>query len=110
MGWTNNPYYNPEVFGLRVIAEIEWYEPCYSFDTTVVWKHDASGKYYFASDSGCSCPSPFEDYDELDDISSGSMHDAIDYINSERRPGSSSESYWEPQWVRATELILASRY
>ena len=63
----NNPYYNPDKCGLVPVCEVEWYEPIYSFDTTVVWKA-GNGKLYTASDSGCSCPTPFDDYHKLSDL------------------------------------------
>ena len=63
----NNPYYSPEKCGLSVVCEVEWSEPDYSFDTTVVWKA-GNGKLYTASDSGCSCPTPFEDFHKLTDL------------------------------------------
>ena len=63
----NNPYYNPDKCGLVPVCEIEWSEPDYSFDTTVIWKAE-NGKLYTASDSGCSCPMPFEDYHKLSDL------------------------------------------
>lgn len=69
MSYETNVYYNPEKYGLEVVTEVEWSEPCYSFDTTIVWKKGK--KFYWASDSGCSCPAPFEDYNSLDDLESG---------------------------------------
>lgn len=62
-----NVYYDPAKFGLTVVGEIEWHEQCYSFDTTVV-SVDKDGRYYVYSDSGCSCPSPFERLDSLESI------------------------------------------
>lgn len=58
----NNIYYNPESYGLEVVAEIEYSSGSYEFDTRVIWK-DKQGLYWTARDSGCSCPTPFEDYD-----------------------------------------------
>lgn len=60
MGW-NDPdvYSQPEHFGLSIVGDIQWDEPCYSYNLTVVWKDD-SGNLYYDDDSGCSCPSPFE--------------------------------------------------
>lgn len=67
MGYYNaDLYYQPEKFGLRPVFEYELREPCYSFDIFVLWKHE-DGTLYWAYDSGCSCPSPFEDYTSLDD-------------------------------------------
>lgn len=56
-----NPYDNPEKFGLLTVTEVEWYEPSYSFDTTAVLFSPETKEYWWADDSGCSCPSPFED-------------------------------------------------
>lgn len=56
----SNVYYSPEEFGLTVVAELSK-EPEYDFDILVVWEH-TDGTRYWAHDSGCSCPIPFEDY------------------------------------------------
>lgn len=62
-----NIYYSPEKFGLETVGEIHWTDEPYQFDFTVVWKA-GKGKYYIASDSGCSCPSPFEDYNSVESL------------------------------------------
>lgn len=67
MSWDNNPYYDPSKFGLELVDSIEWDGEDYQFHITAVWRQ-ARGKYYVATDSGCSCPSPFEDYDKLEDL------------------------------------------
>ena len=67
-------YYDPEKFGLTTLGEVEWYEPCYDFDTTAVWI-SADKTLYWASDSGCSCPSPFESFTSLSDATTGTFHD-----------------------------------
>lgn len=69
MGW-NRPdvYYNPEEFDLEIIGSLDDPEASYSFDLLVVWKHE-DGRVFWASDSGCSCPSPFEDYTSLESLS-----------------------------------------
>jgi len=66
-GFPENPYYHPEQCGLVIVAEIELSEPGYSFDTRIVWKAQ-NGKLYTAHDSGCSCPTPFEDFKKLSDL------------------------------------------
>ena len=62
-----NIYYNPEKFGLEIVASLDL-GGGYEYDTYLVFKKD--GKLYSASDSGCSCYEPFdgigvEDLDEL---------------------------------------------
>lgn len=54
-------YSEPEKFGLTTVGEIQWGEACYDFNLTVVWRRDADGAFLYAEDTGCSCPSPFED-------------------------------------------------
>ena len=63
-----NPYYSPEKCGLEILAEAEDRNMSYEFDKLVVWIDLESGNLYAARDSGCSCPSPFEGYTELGDM------------------------------------------
>lgn len=67
-GYDSNPYYNPEKCGLEIVAELEFSDGNYEFDTRVVWRDVKSGKLYTARDSGCSCPTPFDGYGKLDDL------------------------------------------
>lgn len=60
-------YHQPESFGLTIIGSLYDPEACYSFNDLIVWEHE-DGRIFYASDSGCSCPSPFEDYTSLDDL------------------------------------------
>lgn len=57
-----NIYYRPEKHGLELFGEVERQES-YSFDKFVVWKRkdDIAPTWLYAEDSGCSCPSPYED-------------------------------------------------
>jgi len=41
----------------------------YSFDYRAIWVHEDSGIIYAAYSSGCSCPTPFEEFRSLDDLS-----------------------------------------
>lgn len=54
-----------EYEGLEKIAEIHLEEPDYSFYLLGVWK-DENGGYYLATDSGCSCPTPWESHSKED--------------------------------------------
>ena len=63
-----NVYYNPEKFDLRPVAEIELDHESWQFNIVCVWQHTKTGEFYMGQDSGCSCPSPFEDYTSLDKL------------------------------------------
>lgn len=65
--WDRNVYSHPEKLGLTMIGEIDWAEESWSFDLTVVWR-DETGQLFTASDSGCSCPAPFEDIASVDEL------------------------------------------
>lgn len=88
MGYNQNDlYFQPEAFGLRVIGQLNDPEASWSFDDLIVWQHEETGKIYYATDAGCSCPSPFEDYTSLEQATEViSIHDFIDgvedYFNS----------------------------
>lgn len=59
-------YCSPEKFGLVEVDEVDD-AGSWDFNTLVLWKHIKTGKLYYAHDSGCSCPAPFEDYHSLSD-------------------------------------------
>lgn len=95
----SNPYYNPEKSGLEKVAELDFSSGSYEFDITAVWvKKDAPGKFYWASDSGCSCPSPFEDFHEIEQFESGGFKEARNALISRF----DSENYGP--YVKITEL------
>jgi len=57
---THNIYYNPEKYALTIVAELDFSSGAYEYDTRVVWK-TADGRLLTHRESGCSCPTPFED-------------------------------------------------
>lgn len=63
MSWDENPYYDPAKLGLVILAQMDEPNLSYQFNQFVVWQHIASGRVFYAQDSGCSCPTPFEDFD-----------------------------------------------
>ena len=68
-----NFYYSPDKAGLEMWSCEE--DLSYEFDILAFWYKD--GKFYSASDSGCSCPMPFGDYKSLDELESvGSIEQA----------------------------------
>lgn len=62
-----DPYNQPEAFGLTLIDSIDLDAYVYQFDMVCVWWHE-DGSIYYAHDSGCSCPSPFENISSMDDL------------------------------------------
>lgn len=56
--------YGDKSWGVAV-AELNDPEACYDFHDVVVWRK-ADGSFVWASDAGCSCPTPFEDTTEAD--------------------------------------------
>jgi hypothetical protein len=75
-------YYSPEKFGLTNVDEIELDNESYQFNIRAVWKH-VDGRLYTARDSGCSCPSPFENYTSLDDLDEIRVQQQVDEIKGE---------------------------
>lgn len=54
-------YSNPDRFGLEFVGQVDWSSGMSEFDLTVVWKSATTDDlWYMGRDSGCSCPSPFE--------------------------------------------------
>lgn len=61
-------YHSPEHFGLEIVGQLELAEPDYSFNYGVVWYRPETERFYYAEDSGCSCPSPYEDYTSIESL------------------------------------------
>ncbi len=62
-----NIYYSPEAHGLEILGEVEE-SVSYQFNQFVVWRRLSDGTLFYASDSGCSCPSPFETYENVESL------------------------------------------
>lgn len=81
MGYNLPDVYNqPDKFGIELLGSVDLSEPNYDFDLFVVWRRpDVNGyEYGWLSDAGCSCPSPFEDYNSVDDIFWGTREEVAD--------------------------------
>lgn len=63
-----NPHYDYKELGLEMLT-YDQPDMSYEFNTLCFWSTD-DGRVYSASDSGCSCPTPFEDYEgnTLDEV------------------------------------------
>ncbi len=69
MYYKENVYYSPATHGLRLLHTIDLSEPDYSFDLLAVFQSvENENDYYLATDSGCSCPTPFEDYLDVESL------------------------------------------
>ena len=53
-------YSEPKQYGLEQLAMLDYSDQNYCFDMRVVWTRKRDSKVLSARDSGCSCPSPFE--------------------------------------------------
>src|SRR5260221_9559959 len=82
-------YHSPEKFGLTVVDEIELDNESYRFNIRMIWRHE-DGTLYTARDSGCSCPSPFEDYTELEGLERIATRQQVDEIIKEAHDSSAS--------------------
>lgn len=71
----NNIYYSPEKFGLQIFESIDT-AGSWEFDTFVIFKRISDGALFWTSDSGCSCPTPFESIgiDDLNIITKEDFH------------------------------------
>lgn len=54
--------------GLTVVAEFNDPHASYSFDDFIIWQDNETGFLYYGADSGCSCPSPYENVYSLADL------------------------------------------
>lgn len=80
-GYDHNVYYNPEASGLTLIGELEDENANYSYDTLIVIRDDVTGNLYAAHDSGCSCPTPFEDVRSFSDMTEiKTLDDVKDFV------------------------------
>ncbi|WP_328967944.1 DUF7574 domain-containing protein [Streptomyces sp. NBC_00239] len=62
-----NIYYSPEKFGLKELGEVDT-GGSYEFNKFVAWSRPDDGAVFWSTDSGCSCPSPFEDLESVDSL------------------------------------------
>lgn len=79
--WFEDVYYAPNKHGLISIGEVEWAYESHSFDLTAVWYHEETGQFYWGNDSGCSCPSPFQDITDKSELNSGSAFQVAEALH-----------------------------
>lgn len=66
--YTPNPSNEPAACGLEILATLDDQNADYSFDTTIVFQDLVTRAVYVCRDSGCSCPTPFENVKGLADL------------------------------------------
>lgn len=91
----------PDKCGLTPVGEIDWSSGSYEFDLFVVYR-DAEGRYWWADDGGCSCPSPFEDHRFPDDFDSGDAHQAVAALRAEEE---SRKAGYRHQWHSDSDVV-----
>lgn len=60
--YDKNVYYNPEILGLVIVDTLDEPDLSWEFNTFLVVQHTESGRLFYGTSSGCSCPRPFEEY------------------------------------------------
>lgn len=75
-----NIAYEPEKFGLEILVEADA-GGRYEFDTVLLVKRLEDGALFLVADSGCSCPSPFEDKGLGDLVRINSVQDAAVFLD-----------------------------
>lgn len=78
MGWGTPDLYNqPEAFGLESFGSVD-HGGGWDFNIFAVWRSvEDPALFYWGTDSGCSCPSPFENQTSLEDTDGkGTARDA----------------------------------
>lgn len=102
-GYDANVYYNPAEAGFELLAEVEDRDVgSYEFDFAILLRDRETGKLYAAHDSGCSCPTPFEDVRTLGDlIEIRSVADVMGFIR--------GLEYFEPMPDAASAFLRAAQ-
>jgi len=73
MGYFEDVYSSPEKHGLRIVEVHERPDLSYEYDMVVLWEDQKTRKRYWGANSGCSCPSPFEDYHSVSQLNDWSL-------------------------------------
>jgi len=89
-----------EKLGLTELYEFDDPEASYSFDLFTIWKRESDGALFYGEDSGCSCPSPYEDVHSIEDLKPITKHgwdsfkkDFEDYCGQKAGYGDSTKRY-----------------
>lgn len=90
---------------LTKVGEVDLAEPCYDFNLLAFWVRKRDGQLLYATDSGCSCPSPFQDT-QVRDLKETNLAGVLDVAHREV----SEYGYSSAEVVQSVrELIPAMR-
>lgn len=89
--------------GLAYLGEISWDDGCYQFDLTAVWYSIDMGQLYYADDSGCSCPSPFENISTVEQLIECTLSELKEHLNNQLKH--SRELYNERCKVTGDQIV-----
>ena len=105
MSWNEPDVYNsPSAFGLEILGTVQWTEQSYDYDMTIVLRSEtATGTLYWADDSGCSCPSPFEYCTSLDKLETGTLADLEAHLND--RLATAVKTDWDDPWADVADIL-----
>lgn len=60
--YDKNVFYATDKLGLTLVDSLDQPDLDYEFNTLIAIQHVESGRVFEAQSSGCSCPTPFEEY------------------------------------------------
>lgn len=87
--------------GFTKLDEIEWDSEPDQFNITGIWRRDSDGTIWTADDSGCSCPTPWEDTTTLERLFN------MDELIERYRKSNAGASAWE-SFKATVEQALAA--
>jgi hypothetical protein len=108
---TPDVYYQPEALGVEKVGEFELEEASYSFDTVLVVRDKESGSFYVVHDTGCSCPSPFEDYSTKESLGKPlTAHEAVAEVQRRAAEANAGEAEvdWRPRYIVDPSTVVAA--
>lgn len=114
MDYYSNVYNSPEKHGLEIIDSMNLTDESYSFDIFAVWYHEETDRWFYGRDSGCSCPSPFEDFTSENSLSEfhtwSELAAAVDeMVGDSPLQNSYHYSFWNTMCAEGASLIMKVR-
>jgi hypothetical protein len=114
MAYYNDVYNSPEKHGLQIIDSMNLTDESYSFDIFAVWYHAETNRWFYGQDSGCSCPSPFEDFTDESSLSEFHTWSELDVVLTERISDSPLQdsyrySFWNTMNAKRADMVTKVR-